>query len=105
MKKKYSIDYEQYDETDLMDFSEALSLLKDGLRISRLGWNGKNIYIYLVSRAIFKETGCHDKVKTGNFIAIDTTNVESKNEKNTVKTVVPWIASQTDLLSEDWIIV
>ena len=30
-----------------MDFGEALRILKDGKKVARSGWNGKNMYIYL----------------------------------------------------------
>lgn len=69
----------------MASFSTALSHLKSGSRVTRAGWNGKGMYLELqVPDANSKMTLPYIYIKTvdDNF--------------------VPWLASQTDLLAEDW---
>jgi len=86
-------------------FSEALSYLKQGRKLARAGWNGKGIFVFLVIQAQgFKPRGEGDVVTRVNldpFVAIDSMGIVSDNP-DAVRTVRPWLASQTDLLAEDW---
>lgn len=68
-----------------VDFGIALSLLKRGMRVQREGWNGKGMYLEL------QEPGELSKM-TLPYIYILTADAQ----------LVPWLASQTDLLAEDW---
>lgn len=77
-------------------FGEALEALKRGERMRRAGWNGKGIYIEL------QKPDEHSKM-TLPYIYIVTTGLQSDNP-NAPRGVVPWLASQTDLLAEDWMI-
>ena len=77
-----------------MDFSCALRQLKEGKKVCRLGWNGKGIYIEL------QRPDEHSKM-TQPYIYIVTTGLQSDNP-NAPRGVVPWLASQTDLMAEDW---
>lgn len=70
------------------NFGWAIDQLKSGLKVSREGWNGKGMYLELqipdenskmTLPYIYMKTACNNKV--------------------------PWLASQTDILSEDWDIV
>jgi hypothetical protein len=86
----------------MMDFSEALLALKDGRRVMRNGWNGKGMFIYLVPAGNYFPTTSVAKAYFGGqlvpykpYIAIKTVDED----------VVPWLASQTDLLATDWSIV
>ena len=78
-----------------MDFGWALRQLKEGKKVCRLGWNGKGIYIEL------QRPDEHSKM-TQPYIYIVTTGLQSDNP-NAPRGVVPWLASQTDLMAEDWI--
>lgn len=78
-----------------MDFGWALRQLKEGKKVCRLGWNGKGIYIEL------QRPDKHSKM-TQPYIYIVTTGLQSDNP-NAPRGVVPWLASQTDMLAEDWI--
>jgi hypothetical protein len=72
----------------IMDFSQALLKLKSGAKISRAGWNGKGMWLNLqVPDANSKMTLPYIYMKTA-------------DDKQ-----VPWLASQTDLLAEDWDVV
>jgi hypothetical protein len=72
----------------IMDFSEALRLLKTGQRVARSGWNGPDQYIEL------QTPGVNSKM-TLPYIFIRTVQ----------RDLVPWLASQTDLLATDWVTV
>lgn len=80
-----------------MTFGEAISYLKNGFRLARAGWNGKGIFIEI------QNPDSHSKM-THPYIYIDTTGLKTNNP-DAPKNRVPWLASQTDLLAEDWYIV
>lgn len=77
-----------------MDFGGALDALKAGKRVRRRGWNGKGIFLEL------QRPDEHSKM-THPYIYIDTTGLQTDNPE-APKNRVPWLASQTDMLSEDW---
>lgn len=68
-----------------MDFSEALGCLKDGECVSREGWNGVGMWIAL------QRPDAHSKMGQPYLYMRTTTG-----------TLVPWVASQSDLLAADW---
>lgn len=68
-----------------IDFGFALDALKSGARVSRSGWNGKGQWLKL------QVPDEHSKM-TLPYIYINTVQND----------LVPWLASQTDLLAEDW---
>ena len=72
----------------MLDFSEALSLLKSGSSVARAGWNGKNMYLEL-------QKPTEESKMTLPYIYM----------KTACDNLVPWLASQTDLLAEDWQII
>lgn len=80
-----------------MDFGQAIANLKEGKKVARKGWNGKGIFIEL---QIPDE---HSKM-THPYIFIDTSGLQTDNP-DAPKSRVPWLASQTDMLSDDWVIV
>ena len=79
------------------DFGWALNCLKHGKAVARKGWNGKGIYIKL-------QTPDANSKMTLPYIYIVTNGLITDNP-NAPKGVVPWLASQTDMLAEDWEIV
>ena len=76
-----------------MDFGKALEELKAGKRVARQGWNGKGMWINLCipdGKYTLECTGeTYDRLP---YIYMKT----SDNK------LVPWLASQTDILAEDW---
>lgn len=78
-------------------FSEAIKYLKRGLRVARKGWNGKGICLEM------QVPDAHSKM-TLPYIYIVTNGLVTDNP-DAPKGVVPWLASQTDMLSEDWVFV
>lgn len=86
-----------------MDFGQALRLLKQGKRVAREGWNGKGMFLFLVP-------GSHFKVNRPPLLGIypEGTGIDYHahiDMKTAQGDVVPWVASQSDLLSEDWRVV
>lgn len=68
--------------------------LRCGWPVRRRGWNGKGIFIKL------QVPDEHSKM-TSPYIYIDTTGLRSNNP-DAPRSCVPWLASQTDMLAEDW---
>jgi len=68
-----------------MNFSDALVLLKAGNKVARRGWNGKGMWLNL------QVPDPHSKM-TLPYIYMKTADDHQ----------VPWLASQTDILAEDW---
>lgn len=79
-------------------FGEAIKYLKRGLRVKRKGWNGKNQYIELAKRISYTNQNA------------ETINAEHKDIGNhaiafvgTSGVQLGWLASQADMLAEDWV--
>lgn len=85
------------------DFGWALRKLKEGKKVSREGWNGKGMFLFLVPGSQFK-------VNRPPLLGIYPEGTEIDyhphiDMKTADGTVVPWLASQTDMLADDWGIV
>lgn len=78
-------------------FGGAIAALKAGEKLARLGWNGKGIFIKL-------QVVDENSFMQSSYIYIDTMSLQTDNP-NAAKTRVPWLASQTDMLADDWEIV
>ena len=89
------------------DFSSALEIIQEGGRVAREGWNGKGMFLslvkgrdadYHVNSRIFGtgEDGNSEK----QMPILDAIYMKTANDE-----LVPWLASQTDVLAEDWQIV
>jgi hypothetical protein len=77
-----------------MDFSQALRNLKDGDKVARAGWNGRGMWLLYASGGTFK---VNDQIE-GDLI-------EHIVMKTAQDNFVPWLASQTDILADDWEVV
>lgn len=88
---------------DEMTFSDALDALKQGATIARRGWNGKDMYLYLVHSSEFSV----NRAPLNRILPEGTqVNYRAHIDMRTAQgDFVPWVASQSDLLAEDWIIV
>lgn len=86
-----------------MNFGSALQALKNGQKVAREGWNGKGMFLFLVPGSVFKVNrapllGIYPEGTEINYCPhIDMKTADGK--------VVPWLASQTDVLAEDWAVV
>lgn len=81
-------------------FGDAIKYLKRGLKVKRKGWNGKNQYIELASNISYvtadKEiVNCeHDAIGNQAIAFVGTSGVQ-----------MGWLASQADMLADDWVFV
>jgi hypothetical protein len=90
-----------YRQTDGMSFGLALEAAKKGMRIARAGWNGKGMYVFLAEEvelytyadlSEFEDTGVH---------ILDCLCMRTAD-----RSICPgWLASQSDMLADDWMIV
>ena len=84
-----------------MTFGDALEAMKDGKRVARDGWNGKGMYIFLAYEPDFNTPAdlsafADKEVEVGDMIVMKTAQ----------DTFAPgWLASQADMLVEDWFVV
>ena len=91
-----------YRPQDAMTFGLAIEAMRKGLKVARAGWNGKGMWIGLVagdqwglgSNAPFDYSGA----PFGSMLPW--IGMKTADEK-----FVPWLASQSDMLAEDWQIV
>lgn len=90
-----------YRQTDAMNFGLAIEAMKNGERVARKGWNGKDMYVFLAYEADF--------VTDADISAFDQLEVEVADMlimKTAQNTFQPgWLASQADMLADDWYIV
>ena len=83
-----------------MNFSKALTAIKDGDRLTRKGWNGTGMFVYLVPGSTFTVNraplpGIYPEGTQIDYLPhIDLRTADGK--------CVPWLASQADLLADDW---
>ncbi len=79
-----------------MKFGSALEYLKAGLKVRREGWNGKGMFLFQVDGNRWDFTADVgpeiNDMDTLPFICMKTADNK----------LVPWLASQTDLLADDW---
>lgn len=83
-----------------MDFGDAIKALKLRGKVARAGWNGKGLSIELQIPDYFSKM-------TLPYIYMNypATPASESAPLNHLNARVPWLASQTDMLAEDWIIV
>ena len=81
-------------------FGDAIKYLKRGLKVKRIGWNGKNQYIQLATCISFKAAD-------GTIVNCDHNDIGNKAIAfiGTSGVQMGWLASQADMLAEDWMFV
>lgn len=89
-----------------MTFGEAIELLKQGKKVAREGWNGKGMYLWLLPAAEVKAEWCKEphlkklaEANGGTIEAAGSIRMLTADKK----ILTGWLASQTDMLSEDWV--
>ncbi len=80
----------------MYDFGQALHALKRGQRIARVGWNGRGMWLVLIEPGNAMHTSAAGKFDMQPCIGMKTAGDVMQPG---------WLASQADLLAEDWIIV
>ena len=94
----------------MMDFGDAIRLLKQGRKLARAGWNGKGMWIALTPGSTFQMEYAkpgHAAYHRANEIATAggeitlLPHIDMRAADGTM--VIGWLASQTDMLAEDWV--
>jgi len=83
----------EYRQATGMTFGDAIEALKAGEKVARKGWNGLNMYLYFKPEGTKEYEGVVYKRQA--YIVMKTAQ----------DMLVPWLASQSDMISEDWYIV
>lgn len=94
-----------------MRFGEAIEKALEGKKIARHGWNGRGMYIYLtegrgvptdewVARMPSQELTEVEKERGNVFIKPHLDMMNAQGER-----VIGWLASQADMMSDDWYVV
>ena len=94
-KEMFETDYK---ECNAMTFGFAIEAMKKGKKVARKGWNGKGMYLFKspkVGCQMHKQYTGKDINDLQEFIVM----------KAADETLVPCLASQTDVLAEDWMII
>ncbi len=83
----------------MLTFEAALAFVKAGHKAKRDGWNGANQYIELVTNVSYKRAD-------GTVVNVDHQTMGNKAIAfvGTSGVQVGWLASQSDMLSDDWLV-
>ena len=91
---------EAYRRCDSMNFGLALEAIKLGFKATRKGWNGRGQYIVLATNISYKNAdgeivNAHHEDITSKAIAfVGTRGIQ-----------LGWLASQSDMLADDWMLI
>ena len=102
---------EAYRECDHMTFGLAIEALKKGKKVARKGWNGKGMYLWLLPEAKIKKEWCRDERllecfgENEELLCLGSIRMYTHDSSGREAVLTGWLASQSDMLSEDWYIV
>jgi len=88
-----------------MTFGQAIAAAKEGARITRDGWNGKGQFVYYQRGSIINTDDCRNEILRqiaedhGGQVTI-CPHLDFFSARKVVQ--IGWLASQTDMLAEDW---
>ena len=85
---------------DGMTFGQAIEAMKQGKKVARKGWNGKGMYLLIGHAVNFQSSVTNTDAEMA--LPVCDSIVMRTAQGNFV---VGWLASQTDMLSEDWVII
>lgn len=92
-----------------MDFGKAIEALKAGKRVARKGWNGKGMFLWLKPAVEVKAEWCKDPMlkrladdNGGSIQALGTICMYTHDSTGRQAILTGWLASQSDMLLEDW---
>jgi len=88
-----------------MDFGQAIAALKAGKRVARAGWNGKGMWLALQAGSVITAEQARGGAALGRAQEGETQinilpHIDMRAADGSI--VVGWLASQTDMLAEDW---
>ena len=95
-----------------MNFGEALEALKLGSKVAREGWNGKGMFLWLKPATMIKTEWIKDpqlqeiaKDAGGEILGLGTICMFTHDSTGRKAILTGWLASQSDMLLEDWVII
>lgn len=95
-----------------MDFGDAIRALKEGHKVARQGWNGKGMFLWLKPATEVKSEWCKDPLlkqlandNGGSIPALGTICMYTRDSSGRQAILTGWLASQSDMLLEDWFVV
>lgn len=96
-----------------LTFGEAIECLKAGCKLARAGWNGKGMYLWLKPECVVKKEWCRDPRLIAcidanggeEILALGTICMYTHDSTGRKAVLTGWLASQSDMLCEDWYIV
>jgi|SRR5690554_1860050 len=95
-----------YRPTIGMTFGAAIEALKAGCRVARKGWNGKGMWLVLVPGTLDAQlregTPYHEALGQSSCEILPHIDMWTVNAEGRRAMLPGWLASQTDMLSEDW---
>lgn len=102
--------YQRVDNTGL-PFGQAIEALKDGKKVARAGWNGKGMWLslsgdgvrYIPASSFWSENNAEFAHQQPNGTAAVLPCITMKTATGEI--LMGWLASQTDMLAEDWVVV
>lgn len=92
-----------------MNFGQAIEALKDGKKVTRKGWNWRYMFLWLKPATMVKTEWCHDpelkalcEENGGELLALGTICMYTRDSTGRKVILTGWLASQSDMLAEDW---
>jgi Protein of unknown function (DUF2829) len=101
----YDMQEAQQEQGEKQNFGigRAVKLMRNGARVAREGWNGKDMFLFLVPGSTFEVNrtpllGIYPEGTPINYCPhVDMRTADGR--------IVPWLCSQSDLLADDWMVV
>ena len=90
-----------------MNFGQALEAIKEGKKVTRTGWNGRGMYLWLLPKADIQKSWIKDPMLLSLYEELNVevltceAAIRMKTAQGTVLT--GWQPTQVDMLSEDWV--
>lgn len=94
-----------YQPTTALSFGHAIVSLKAGKKVARSGWNGKGMFLVLQPATVdakLREGSVYEQALSSNICTI---NAHIDMRTATGEMQPGWLASQSDMLADDWYIV
>ena len=95
-----------------LTFGDAIEALKQGKRVAREGWNGKGMFLWLKPATTIKSERCKDPelkklvdLNGGELEALGTISMYTTDATGRKAILTGWLASQSDMLLEDWTVI
>lgn len=95
-----------------LNFGQAIEALKQNKRVQRKGWNGKGMFLWIKEGVNIKAEWCKDEFlkklaeeNGGEILGLGTICMFTHDASGRKAILTGWLASQSDMLSEDWVII